>query len=94
MLLERSHCPSLQMLGRTNHYSVITVDESTAIIVQEQDELCEERAYEAIAMRLTALSLQYNYCWIILHYPDGKGGGSVLLRVISYYQHVNPQNAR
>ncbi|XP_019741077.1 uncharacterized protein LOC109525199 isoform X1 [Hippocampus comes] len=26
-------------------------------------------------MRLTALSLQYNYCWIILHYPDGKGGG-------------------
>ncbi|XP_051922874.1 protein shortage in chiasmata 1 ortholog isoform X2 [Hippocampus zosterae] len=75
MLLERSHCPSLKMLGRTNHYSVITVDESTAIVVQEQDELCEERAYEAIAMRLTALSLQYNYCWIILHYLDGKGGG-------------------
>ncbi|XP_077416325.1 protein shortage in chiasmata 1 ortholog [Vanacampus margaritifer] len=74
-LLERSHCPSLQMLGGTNHYSVITVDESTAIIVQEQDELCEERACEVIAMRLTALSLQYNYCWIILHYPDGKGGG-------------------
>ncbi|XP_077376901.1 protein shortage in chiasmata 1 ortholog isoform X2 [Festucalex cinctus] len=74
-LLERSHCPSLLMLSGTNHYAVITVDESTAIIVQDQDELCKERACEVIVMRLSALSLQYNSCWIILHYPDGKGGG-------------------
>ncbi|XP_042276574.1 protein shortage in chiasmata 1 ortholog isoform X3 [Thunnus maccoyii] len=33
-MLERSHCPSLQMLGGTRHYAVITVDESTAIVVQ------------------------------------------------------------
>ncbi|XP_061622988.1 protein shortage in chiasmata 1 ortholog isoform X2 [Phyllopteryx taeniolatus] len=74
-LLARSHCPTLQRLGGTNNYSVITVDESTVIVVQEQDELCEMQACEVIVMRLTALSLQYNYCWIILHCPDGKGGG-------------------
>ncbi|KAG8011879.1 protein C9orf84 [Nibea albiflora] len=33
-LLERSHCPSLQKVGGTHHYSVITVDESTAVIIQ------------------------------------------------------------
>ncbi|KAM7391226.1 hypothetical protein PAMP_021930 [Pampus punctatissimus] len=33
-VLERSHCPSLQMLGGTRRYAVITVDESTAIVVQ------------------------------------------------------------
>ncbi|XP_070689528.1 protein shortage in chiasmata 1 ortholog [Pempheris klunzingeri] len=74
-VLERSHCPSLQMLGGTHHYTVITVDESTAIIIQEEDELCQERASERVVMRLTALSLQYNCCWLILHCPDSPGGG-------------------
>ncbi|XP_054467380.1 protein shortage in chiasmata 1 ortholog [Anoplopoma fimbria] len=74
-VLERSHCPSLQMLGGTHHYAVITVDESTAIMVQEEDELCQERASERVVMRLTALSLQYNSCWLILHCRDSKGGG-------------------
>ncbi|XP_068460526.1 protein shortage in chiasmata 1 ortholog isoform X2 [Clinocottus analis] len=73
--LERSHCPSLQMLGGTHHYAVITVDESTAIIIQEEDELCHERASERVVMRLTALSLQYNNCWLILHCRDNQGGG-------------------
>ncbi|XP_037632604.1 protein shortage in chiasmata 1 ortholog isoform X2 [Sebastes umbrosus] len=72
-VLERSHCPSLQMLGGTHHYAVITVDESTAIIIQ--DELCQERASEGLVMRLTALSLQYNSCWLILHCRDSQGGG-------------------
>ncbi|KAK5870833.1 hypothetical protein PBY51_003746 [Eleginops maclovinus] len=74
-VLERSHCPSLQFLGRTQHYSVITVDESTAIVIQEEDELCQERASESIVMRLTALSLQYNCCWLILHCRESQGGG-------------------
>ncbi|CAK6959730.1 protein shortage in chiasmata 1 ortholog [Scomber scombrus] len=74
-VLERSHCPSLQMLGGTHHYAVITVDESTAIVVQEQDELFAERASEGVVMRLTALSLQYSCCWIILHCPGSQGGG-------------------
>ncbi|XP_057700667.1 protein shortage in chiasmata 1 ortholog isoform X2 [Corythoichthys intestinalis] len=74
-LLERRHCMSLQLLGITNPFSVITVDESTAIVIQDQDELCKERAYEVIVRRLIALALQYNYCWIILNCPDCKGGG-------------------
>nr|XP_033475528.1 protein shortage in chiasmata 1 ortholog [Epinephelus lanceolatus] len=74
-VLERSHRPSLQMLGGTDHYAVITVDESTAILIQEEDELCQERASERVVMRLTALSLQYNCCWLILHCRDSQGGG-------------------
>ncbi|XP_069379560.1 protein shortage in chiasmata 1 ortholog [Paralichthys olivaceus] len=74
-VLERSHCPSLQMLGGTHNYAVITVDESTAIIIQEQDELDQEQASEGLVMRLTALCLQYNCCWFILHCPDIQGGG-------------------
>ncbi|XP_054630327.1 protein shortage in chiasmata 1 ortholog isoform X2 [Dunckerocampus dactyliophorus] len=74
-VLERSHCPSLQMLGGTDHYAVITVDEHTAVMVQEHDEICQERASEVMVMRLTALSLQYTHCWIILHCPDSQGGG-------------------
>ncbi|XP_042344529.1 protein shortage in chiasmata 1 ortholog [Plectropomus leopardus] len=74
-VLERSHSPSLQMLGGTHHYAVITADESTAIVIQGEDELCEERASERVVMRLTALSLQYNSCWLILHCRDSQGGG-------------------
>ncbi|XP_030593133.1 protein shortage in chiasmata 1 ortholog isoform X4 [Archocentrus centrarchus] len=74
-VLERSHSPSLQMLGGIHNYTVITVDESTAIVIQQQDELCHERASEGLVMRLTALSLQYSLCWLILHCPDSQGGG-------------------
>nr|XP_054586191.1 protein shortage in chiasmata 1 ortholog isoform X2 [Nothobranchius furzeri] len=74
-VLERSHSPTLQMLGGTHNYAVITVDEDAAIVIQEQDELCEERASERLVMRLTALSLQYSYCWLFLHCSDSQGGG-------------------
>ncbi|XP_055367768.1 protein shortage in chiasmata 1 ortholog isoform X2 [Betta splendens] len=74
IVLERSHCASLQMIGGTNYYDVITVDEITVIIIQ-QDELCQERASERLVMRLSALSLQYSCCWLILHCPDIQEGG-------------------
>ncbi|XP_029999100.1 protein shortage in chiasmata 1 ortholog [Sphaeramia orbicularis] len=73
-VLERSHSMSLQMLGGTHQYAVITVDESTAIVIQKQDELCEDQASEGLVMRLSALSLQYSSCWLILHCPDRQGG--------------------
>ncbi|XP_078808483.1 protein shortage in chiasmata 1 ortholog isoform X4 [Oryzias latipes] len=73
-VLERSPHPSLQMLGGTHSYAVITVDESTAVVIQELEELGQERASEVLVMRLTALSLQYSCCWLILFCPDGGGG--------------------
>lgn len=74
-VMERNHSMSLQMLGGTQQYTVITVDECTAIVIQKQDELCQERTSEGLVMRLTALSLQYSCCWLILHCPDSQGGG-------------------
>ncbi|XP_072289991.1 protein shortage in chiasmata 1 ortholog [Eucyclogobius newberryi] len=74
-VLERNHSMTLQMLGGTQQYAVITVDESTAIIIQRQEELCQERASERLVMRLSALSLQFSCCWLILHCPDSQGGG-------------------
>uniref|UniRef100_A0A8C7WQG8 Shortage in chiasmata 1 n=1 Tax=Oryzias sinensis TaxID=183150 RepID=A0A8C7WQG8_9TELE len=73
-VLERSPHPSLQMLGGTHSYAVITVDESTAVVIQELEELGQERASEVLVMRLTALSLQYSCCWLILLCPHGGGG--------------------
>ncbi|XP_006803946.2 protein shortage in chiasmata 1 ortholog [Neolamprologus brichardi] len=40
MVLERSHCPSLKRLGGIHNYTLITVDESTAIVIQLQEEAC------------------------------------------------------
>ncbi|XP_058230801.1 uncharacterized protein LOC131343267 [Hemibagrus wyckioides] len=66
-LLERIHCPSLQQLGPTDLYDIITVDENTAILLQELVELEQERAAERVVLRLSALSLQFSRCWVILH---------------------------
>ncbi|XP_015230861.1 PREDICTED: uncharacterized protein C9orf84-like [Cyprinodon variegatus] len=75
-VLERSLCPTLQKLGGIHSYAVITVDESTAIIIQDQDELGDDGASEGLVIRLSALSLQYSCCWLILHCPDSQSGGS------------------
>ncbi|TSO98513.1 hypothetical protein Baya_10595 [Bagarius yarrelli] len=69
-LLERSHSPSLQQLGPTHLYDIITVDENTAILLQEVGELDQERAAERVVLRLSALSLQFSHCWVVLHCSD------------------------
>ncbi|KTG34832.1 hypothetical protein cypCar_00015279 [Cyprinus carpio] len=68
VLLERKHSPSALQLGGT-HYDVITVDENTAILIQELSELDMRIgvASELVVMRLTVLSLQFSRCWVILH---------------------------
>lgn len=33
-VVERRHCPTLQMLGGTHRYAVLTVDESSCIVIQ------------------------------------------------------------
>ncbi|KAK1806949.1 hypothetical protein P4O66_005430, partial [Electrophorus voltai] len=69
-LLERSHSLSLQRLGPTHLYDIITVDEGTAILLQGLAELEQDRACERVVMRLSALSLQFTHCWVLLHCTD------------------------
>nr|XP_035946842.1 protein shortage in chiasmata 1 ortholog [Halichoerus grypus] len=66
-LVERCCSESLKLFGCTECYVVVTVDEHTAIILQDLEELNCEKASDNIIMRLMALSLQYSYCWIILY---------------------------
>uniref|UniRef100_A0A2K5K576 Shortage in chiasmata 1 n=1 Tax=Colobus angolensis palliatus TaxID=336983 RepID=A0A2K5K576_COLAP len=66
-LVERECSESLKLFGSSERYVVVTVDEHTAIILQDLEELNYEKASDNIIMRLMALSLQYRYCWIILY---------------------------
>ncbi|XP_054980962.1 protein shortage in chiasmata 1 ortholog [Sorex araneus] len=69
-LVERCCNESLKLFGDTEHYVVMTINEHTAIILQDLEELNSEKASDNIVMRLMALSFQYNYCWIILYFKD------------------------
>uniref|UniRef100_G1PD96 Shortage in chiasmata 1 n=1 Tax=Myotis lucifugus TaxID=59463 RepID=G1PD96_MYOLU len=66
-LVERCCSESMKFFGGTEYYVVVTVDEHTAIILQDLEELNCEKASDNIIMRLMALSFQYSYCWIILY---------------------------
>nr|XP_051699178.1 protein shortage in chiasmata 1 ortholog isoform X2 [Oryctolagus cuniculus] len=66
-LVERCYSESLKLFGSTEHYVVVTVDEHTAVILQNLEELNCEKASDNIIMRLMALSFQYSYCWLILY---------------------------
>ncbi|XP_006771248.1 PREDICTED: uncharacterized protein C9orf84 homolog [Myotis davidii] len=66
-LVERCCSESMKFFGSTEYYVVVTVDEHTAIILQDLEELNCEKASDNIIMRLMALSFQYSYCWIILY---------------------------
>ncbi|XP_027625252.1 protein shortage in chiasmata 1 ortholog [Tupaia chinensis] len=66
-LVERCCSESLKLFGSTERYVVVTIDEHTAIILQDLEELNWEKAPDNIIMRLMALSFQYSYCWIILY---------------------------
>ncbi|XP_055973266.1 protein shortage in chiasmata 1 ortholog [Sorex fumeus] len=69
-LVERCCSESLKLFGDTEHYVVMTINEHTAIVLQDLEELNSEKASDNIVMRLMALSFQYNYCWIILYSKD------------------------
>ncbi|KAM5329768.1 LOW QUALITY PROTEIN: protein shortage in chiasmata 1 ortholog [Glossophaga mutica] len=66
-LVERCCSESLKFFGGTEGYVVVTVDEHTAIILQDLEELNCEKASDNIIMRLMALSFQYSSCWVILY---------------------------
>ncbi|XP_051018573.1 protein shortage in chiasmata 1 ortholog [Acomys russatus] len=66
-LVERRCSASLKLFGSVERYIVVTVDEHTAVVVQDLEELHYEKASDNVIMRLMALSFQYSCCWIILY---------------------------
>ncbi|XP_019491337.1 PREDICTED: LOW QUALITY PROTEIN: uncharacterized protein C9orf84 homolog [Hipposideros armiger] len=66
-LVERCCSASLKLFGSMKYYVVMTIDEYTAIILQDLEELNYEKASDNIIMRLMALSFQYSCCWLILY---------------------------
>ncbi|XP_077201413.1 protein shortage in chiasmata 1 ortholog isoform X2 [Paroedura picta] len=65
--IERSCCEALRFFGSTDRYVVITIDECTAVIMQNIEELNYEKSSDNVVLRLMVLSLQYTCCWIILY---------------------------
>ncbi|KYO35152.1 hypothetical protein Y1Q_0001038 [Alligator mississippiensis] len=65
--VERCCSESLQLFEDTDRYVVLTIDEHTAIVLQNVEELSCEKSADNIILRLIALSLQYSSCWIILY---------------------------
>ncbi|XP_019466210.1 protein shortage in chiasmata 1 ortholog-like [Meleagris gallopavo] len=63
--VERSCSYSLRLLGDTDRYVVLTVDERTAIFLQNMDELNHEKSCDSVISKLIALSLQYTCCWVV-----------------------------
>ncbi|XP_062874225.1 protein shortage in chiasmata 1 ortholog isoform X2 [Trichomycterus rosablanca] len=87
-LLERSHPPSVRWLGSTELYDIIAVDENTAVLLQELGELGQERASERVVIRISALSLQFSRCWLLLHCTEQYRAlvcGSVLTNLVLIY---------
>ncbi|XP_013047761.3 protein shortage in chiasmata 1 ortholog isoform X1 [Anser cygnoides] len=65
--VERSCSHSLRLFGDTDRYVVLTIDECTAIFLQNMDELNYEKSCDNIILKLTALSLQYTCCWVVFY---------------------------
>ncbi|NXI63275.1 SHOC1 protein, partial [Anseranas semipalmata] len=65
--VERSCSHSLRLLGDTDRYVVLTIDECTAIFLQNIDELNYEKSCDNVILKLTALSLQYTCCWVVFY---------------------------
>ncbi|KAJ6669461.1 hypothetical protein lerEdw1_000009 [Lerista edwardsae] len=65
--IERRCCEALQFFGNTDRYVLMTLDECTAVIMQNIEELSCEKSSDYLVLRLMALSLQYSCCWIILY---------------------------
>ncbi|XP_036605234.1 protein shortage in chiasmata 1 ortholog [Trichosurus vulpecula] len=77
-LVERCCNESLQQFGDTDRYVVVTVDECTAVIIQSLEELNYEKASDNFILKLIALSIQYNYCWVILYSKERLNSGYCL----------------
>ncbi|XP_066468709.1 protein shortage in chiasmata 1 ortholog [Tiliqua scincoides] len=65
--IERSCCEALWFFGSTDRYVVMTLDECTAVMMQNIEELSYEKSSDFLVLKLMVLSLQYSCCWIILY---------------------------
>ncbi|XP_056374635.1 protein shortage in chiasmata 1 ortholog isoform X3 [Hyla sarda] len=65
--IERSCNTSVHLFGNKNHCAIITVDVSTAIIIQDLEEIMCKISAETLILKLVALSLQYSCCWVLLY---------------------------
>ncbi|XP_067295641.1 protein shortage in chiasmata 1 ortholog isoform X2 [Pseudorasbora parva] len=89
VLLERKHSASALHLGGSR-YDVITVDEITAILIQDLSELEKKigEASELVVKRLSALSLQFSRCWLILHCTENHRAlisSSIYINLVHIY---------
>ncbi|NWI15428.1 SHOC1 protein, partial [Crypturellus soui] len=65
--VERSCSHSLCLFESPDKYVVLTIDEGTAVFLQNIDELNYEKSSENVILKLMALSLQYSCCWIVFY---------------------------
>ncbi|NXJ07102.1 SHOC1 protein, partial [Odontophorus gujanensis] len=88
--VERSCSYSLRLLGDTDRYVVLTIDECTAVFLQNMDELSHEQSCDNVILKLTALSLQYTCCWVVfcsrekLSFEYSLKGDTLLSLVLIY----------
>ncbi|XP_068090409.1 protein shortage in chiasmata 1 ortholog isoform X2 [Hyperolius riggenbachi] len=95
--IERECSPSLQLFGKASHFALITVNESTVIILQSLEELMADKSAENLILRLVALSLQYSCCWVLLYSKerlcDGLSG-NIIRSVALIHAAVVPYTSR
>ncbi|XP_072262885.1 protein shortage in chiasmata 1 ortholog [Pyxicephalus adspersus] len=68
--IERECSPSLQLFGKASRCALITVDESTVIILQSLEGLMPDKSAENLILKLVALSLQYSCCWLLFYVKE------------------------
>ncbi|NWZ94565.1 SHOC1 protein, partial [Nesospiza acunhae] len=88
--VERSSSYSLRLFGSADRYTVLTVDECTAVFLQSVEELNYEDSCDNVISRLMALSLQYMCCWIIFYSRERLNleyslKGNTLLNLVLIY---------
>ncbi|TRZ04528.1 hypothetical protein DNTS_014379, partial [Danionella cerebrum] len=83
---KRKHSPSAMQL-RGDHYDVITIDENTAVLIQELSELQMKigAVSERTVMRLSVLSLQFCRCWLILHCSQEHRALNIFINLVQIY---------
>ncbi|NWX68002.1 SHOC1 protein, partial [Alca torda] len=88
--VERSSSYSLRLFGSTDRYVVLTIDECTAIFLQNMEELNYEKSCDNVISKLMALSIQYTCCWILFYSRESLSleyslRGDTLLNLILIY---------